>query len=260
MDKNNWGWKGGQHWQGVHLQLAYSGMLIRPATTRHLPLKCHILVRRAGKSSGFRRLLSGKWCRGLFAFPVAISFLFSLPRAFSRSILLLFLLPLLLCCLLCDEWLHFKLSSFLFFFSSFLSAGIDYKLCNCAETRLISLKNTGVGAAEEGKYRLQLHFTLMYKFSYPRLWWLLFRPSWLLQEQVLIRGQRPEEECKQMLLWLVIRHDTVRILWPFKWQNLLSACFHSLRGAEIQIMVHQWWRVGWQTCWSLIWEAAQPMS
>lgn len=51
MGKHDWGWKGEQHWQGVHLQLAYCGMLIKPAKTRHLPLKCHILARRA--AAGF---------------------------------------------------------------------------------------------------------------------------------------------------------------------------------------------------------------
>lgn len=59
--------------------------------------------------------MSGEGCRGLFAFPAAISFPLSLPRAFSLNILLLLLSALLLCCLLCDEWLYFKLSFFFFF-------------------------------------------------------------------------------------------------------------------------------------------------
>lgn len=32
-----------------------------------------------------------------------------------------------------------------------LLAAIDYNLCNCAETRLIKLRNIGKGATEEGK-------------------------------------------------------------------------------------------------------------
>lgn len=110
MDKHDRGWKRGQHWQGVHLQLAHCGMLIRPTMTRHHPLKCHILVRRAGNGE----LLSGKGWRASFALPAAISFLFPLPREFSLNILLLLLAAPLLCCLLCDEWLHFKLSFFFF--------------------------------------------------------------------------------------------------------------------------------------------------
>lgn len=62
MDKHVWGWKRriqkkregvGLCWQGVHLQLAYRGILIRPAKTRHLPLKCHILVRAGETATGF---------------------------------------------------------------------------------------------------------------------------------------------------------------------------------------------------------------
>lgn len=53
------------------------------------------------------------------------------------------------------------------------------------------------------------------------------------------RAGRPREECKQILQWFVMRHDKVRIQWPFKWQASLSAWFHSLRGAGIQIMGNQ---------------------
>lgn len=53
------------------------------------------------------------------------------------------------------------------------------------------------------------------------------------------RARRPEEGCKQILRWFVMRHDTVRILWPFKWQASLSAWFRSLRGADAQIMGHR---------------------
>lgn len=143
MEKHDWGWKGEPHWQGVHLQLAYCGMLIRPAKTRHLPPKCHILVRRAGNGDRFRWLPSGIGCRGLFAFPVAISFLFSLLQAFSLYILLLLLSALLLCCLLCDEWLHFKLR---FFF--FLLAGIQsVQLCG----NKIDLAKTHCGGDSRGR-------------------------------------------------------------------------------------------------------------
>ena len=110
--KNGSGWKGEQRWQGVHLQLAYCGMLIRPAKTSHLPPKCHILSGRDG--DGFRLTSVGQtvlWFVCLFQ----RQFLFCslLPRAFfSLNIPRLRLSALLLCCLLCDEWLHFNLSFF----------------------------------------------------------------------------------------------------------------------------------------------------
>lgn len=110
------GENGGQRLRGIYLQPAYSGMLIRSAKTR-LPLKCHILVRRAASDDGvFCGLVSSERLVVVcLPFPVAISFLFSLPQAFSLNILRLLLSALLLCCLLCDEWLYFKLSIFFSF-------------------------------------------------------------------------------------------------------------------------------------------------
>lgn len=160
--KKGSGRKGEQRWQGVHLQLAYCGMLIRPAKTSHLPPKCHILSGRArGTATGFVWLLSGKRCCGLFAFSSGNFFSVPfLPRAFF---LLTFPGSVSLCpsVMLFTLWWMALFQLELFFFSSLLLAGIDYNPCNCAETRLILLKNMVEGGREEGKYRRQQLFTLM---------------------------------------------------------------------------------------------------
>lgn len=156
-------------------------MLIRPAITRHHPLKCHILVRRAGDGE----LLSGKGCHALFAFSAWISLLLPLPQAFSLNILLL--LPF---CYAVYSVMNGFISGWALFLKK--KAGIDYNQCNCAEIRLISLKKKKIieeGAAEDGKYRVQLHFTLMQKLSDPSLM-KVFWTAGALTKKVLIRALR----------------------------------------------------------------------
>lgn len=142
-------------------------MLIRPAITRHHPLKCHILVRRAGDGE----LLSGKGCHALFAFSAWISLLLPLPQAFSLIILLL--LPFC-----------YAIYSVM---NGFISGWALFKNLTEKEKEIIE-----EGAAEDGKYRVQLHFTLMQKLSDPSLM-KVFWTAGALTKKVLIRALRGQE-------------------------------------------------------------------
>lgn len=134
MGKHDRGWKGERRWQGVHLQLAYCGMLIRPAKTRHLPLKCHILMRRARAAAGFVDFCQAKGAALCLPFHRQ-SLLCSLyPERFLLTFSCSFSRPF---CYAVYSVMNGSISSFFSLSLSLLLAGIDYNLCNCAETRLI---------------------------------------------------------------------------------------------------------------------------
>lgn len=160
-------------------------MLIRPAITRHHPLKCHILVRRAGDGE----LLSGKGCHALFAFSAWISLLLPLPQAFSLIILLL--LPF--CYAVYSVMNGFISGWALFKKKKSWNRLQSVQLCR-NKTHLTEKEKEIIeeGAAEDGKYRVQLHFTLMQKLSDPSLM-KVFWTAGALTKKVLIRALRGQE-------------------------------------------------------------------
>lgn len=108
-------------------------MLIKPAKTRHLPLKCHILARRA--AAGFVDFCQTKGAvlRLLFHWQFLSCSLYR--ELFLLTFSCSFSLPF---CYAVYSVMNGSISSRAIFL--FLLAGIDYNLCNSAETRLILLK------------------------------------------------------------------------------------------------------------------------
>lgn len=100
---------------------------------------------------------------------------------------------LLLCCLLCDEWLHFRLSSLKKKKKKSWNGLQSMQLCR-NKTHLTEKEKEIIeeGAAEDGKYRVQLHFTLMQKLSDPSLM-KVFWTAGALTKKVLIRALRGQE-------------------------------------------------------------------
>lgn len=116
MDEHAWRWSGEQDWQGVHLQLAYCGMLIRPAKTRHLPLKCHTLMRRAESREQRRVLLTSVGRKLSWSVCLSSGNFFSVlftPSIFSQLFSCAFSLPF--CCTVYSV-MNGSISTWAFFF------------------------------------------------------------------------------------------------------------------------------------------------
>lgn len=129
----------------------------------------------------------------------------------------------------CDEWLHFTSRfCYCFFFFSWNKLQSVQLFRNKLH---LTVKTMRGGAAEDGECKVQMHFTLMQKLS--GISDEGVSDCWGEKKGLDTRARGPGEECKQISWWFVTRHDTVRKLWPFKWQASLSACFTASEGQRL---------------------------